>query len=625
MRHGPIAKKFLALVSTALALTGTLLAQSRAMSVEEAMAIPSPAADERIQYGSDDPLQFGDLRLPKGPGPFPVAVVIHGGCWLSEYGLGYIGGLSAALTEAGIATWTVEYRRVGDPGGGWPNTFLDVALGADHLRSLAENHRLDLNRVIAVGHSAGGQLALWLAARPKIPAESPLYTPDPIAIAGVLALAPAAELEELHQKGVCGNVVDRLMGGSPGQFPDRYAVASPSRMSPLGVPQELIGGALDENWLAVGESYARKALAAGDPARWEVAAQSGHFEMVDPRSDVWPMVLRAARSLLASAPEAELRIAELGDFELESGETLRDCKIGYRTFGKLNRDRSNAVLVPTWFGGKSADLQGFVGPGGLFDPSQHFVILVDALGNGVSSSPSNSAAQPGPSFPRFTIRDMVRTQHALATKTLGLSRLRAVAGISMGGMQAYEWAVTYPDFMDKVAPIVGTPRQTSYDLLVWNAELGILDSAEECGCDPKEAMRRVAAIQGMVLQTPAYRVRETDRAGFSKFLDQLQDQLSTLDPLDYAAQLRAMIGHDVSRDLGGELERAAARVRAEFLTVVANQDHAVNPTPAIRFADLLGSAAVRLDSDCGHLAPACQSERLSGVVRRFLERTRAGR
>src|SRR5258708_6244242 len=134
------------------------------LSTRDALKGPFPKADQRIAYGSD-PQQFGDLRMPAkaGPGPVPVAIVIHGGCWLAEYDLEYMGRLSAALAEKGVATWTIEYRRVGNPGGGAPGTFNDIAAAAAYLRVLAKQYPLDVKRTVAVGHSAGGHLALWLA------------------------------------------------------------------------------------------------------------------------------------------------------------------------------------------------------------------------------------------------------------------------------------------------------------------------------------------------------------------------------------------------------------------------------------------------------------------------------
>lgn len=270
----------------------------RLLTQVDAAAFAHPAPDARIAYGLD-PLQFGELRLPAGPGPHPVVILIHGGCWLAEYDLEHVGKLAAALTENGVATWTLEYRRVGNPGGGWPGTFRDVALGADHLRVLAGEHRLDLSRVIAVGHSAGGHLALWLAARSWLPRDSELFADEPAELCGVLALAPATDLAYLHALGVCGGVVDRLMGGSPEQFPERYAEGSPKELVPLGVPQILILGRHDPDWAPAGLRYEAAVRAAGADVRRIEAPESGHFEMIDPDSSTWPLVRAAVLELLS--------------------------------------------------------------------------------------------------------------------------------------------------------------------------------------------------------------------------------------------------------------------------------------------------------------------------------------
>ncbi|HWQ33113.1 MAG TPA: alpha/beta fold hydrolase [Blastocatellia bacterium] len=313
-----------------------------------------------------------------------------------------------------------------------------------------------------------------------------------------------------------------------------------------------------------------------------------------------------------------LKFADLGDFRLESGELIRDCKIGYRTFGALNADKSNAVLFPTWFSGKSEQLAGNFGPGRMIDTERFFVIAVDALGNGVSSSPSNSTQQPGEKFPRFTIRDLVSSQHQLVTRTLGLKHLFAVVGISMGGMQTFQWMTAYPDFMDRAVPIVGTTMQTAYDLLLWRTELQAIELSKGCA-DADSAMRLIAHIHALALATPHNRNAQTAPADFQKFIAaEEQNYIRGFRPLDWAAQLRAMMAHDISRSFAGSMEKAAAAVKAKTLVIVATQDHMVNPAPALEFAKLLKAQTLELSGDCGHLATGCENNTTVAVVRHFL-------
>jgi homoserine O-acetyltransferase len=317
------------------------------------------------------------------------------------------------------------------------------------------------------------------------------------------------------------------------------------------------------------------------------------------------------------------QFAAFGDFKLQNGDVIHDFRLGYRTLGKLNADRSNAVLWPTWLGGKSEDLLEFIGPGKVIDTNNYFVILVDAIGNGVSASPSNSKSQPLLKFPKFSIRDMVESEHRLSTEVLHLSHLRAVMGISMGGMQTFEWAAAYPNFMDLAIPMAGSPQSTSFDKLLWTAQIDAieLDPAWNHG-HPTGPLSRGFALSGeigsMNLTSPADRVAHTSSQDFDAFLAKLRKDAKGDGGTasDQIRQRQAIIALDIPSEFGMTLGQLAKHVRAKFLVVVSPQDHMVNPTPALDFATANGAPVVTLDSPCGHLSTACIS--LGPTVARFL-------
>ena len=275
-----------------LTLSGVVTVLS-AQGPRPAMPTNCPRSLPTLASNGADPLQFGDPRPPGGRGRRP-RVIVHGGRCVVVCGVQNTAALSDALRDAGIATWNVEYRRLDDPGGGWPNTLLDVAAAADYVRTLATKYPLDLEHVVVAGHSAGGHLALWLAARSRLPQKSPLYRDNPLRVSAAVALGGPGDLRNFntYAADMCGSaVVERLLGGTPAAVPDRYAQASPAELLPLKVPQVLIVGDRDPLMPAKSrEAYVAAARKAGDTADAVVVANAGHFEVIAPTSAAWTTV-----------------------------------------------------------------------------------------------------------------------------------------------------------------------------------------------------------------------------------------------------------------------------------------------------------------------------------------------
>jgi acetyl esterase/lipase len=260
---------------------------------------PSPPPDITLRYGPADD-HIADLRLPSNPGtsPAPLVLFLHGGFWRAQYDRLHTGSLTSALATAGYLVCTPEFRRTGQPGGGWPGTFDDVARAVDTLPALiATTLGSPPGNLLLSGHSAGGHLALWAAARPRIPATSPWHAtthPWP----AVVALAPVSDLVACHTQRLDDGAADDLIGGSPDRYPDRYALADPAALIPLGTPVHIVHGSRDDRVPAsMSRDYAARATAAGDKVVLDELPGCGHFELIDPLSSAWPAVLAAFRAV----------------------------------------------------------------------------------------------------------------------------------------------------------------------------------------------------------------------------------------------------------------------------------------------------------------------------------------
>jgi len=266
--------------------------------------LPSMAPAAHIPYGTDAN-QFADLRLPEGRAPgalLPVVAIVHGGCWAEYADVTYTANLATALTREGWATWNVEYRRVHQEGGGWPGTFLDAARGVDALRDAAKKYPLDLGRVAAVGHSAGGQLILWDAARAGLPKDSAVYVPDPLPLRGVISIGGIPDMRAFaaDARGPCDGRHIRVMGGTPDEQPSRYTLVSPAERLPLGVPQVLIWGEKDTVAPhALFAAYEEKARAAGDSVMSVIVPGAGHHDLMSSELPAYAVLVEQIRRLLA--------------------------------------------------------------------------------------------------------------------------------------------------------------------------------------------------------------------------------------------------------------------------------------------------------------------------------------
>lgn len=275
------------LVALVMAFAGSP-AMAEPASVQDYMSQPQVKADARIAYGRA-PAQVVELFLPKGKGPHPVVVLIHGGCFLAEYqGLPQTSGLAADLAGRGYAVWNVEYRKLGEDGAGHPGTFLDVADAVDRLRVEAPKYGLDLRRVVVVGHSAGGHLGLWAASRARLPKDSPLWRADPLKIRAVVSLGGIGDLKA-HAgifAGACGPSIAQV---AP---PRTYLETSPGDLLPSGAGVTMIHGEFDHVMpFDTGQAFAAKARAAGDKTEAIEIKGAGHFDPVIPTTDAWKTVV----------------------------------------------------------------------------------------------------------------------------------------------------------------------------------------------------------------------------------------------------------------------------------------------------------------------------------------------
>ncbi len=310
---------------------------------------------------------------------------------------------------------------------------------------------------------------------------------------------------------------------------------------------------------------------------------------------------------------AEQHLVPIGDLKTVGGGVIKNCTVGYRLLGRFNAEKTNAILWPTWYTGTSSDVSKIIPS--VVDTSRFALIFVDALGNSVSSSPSNS-----PDFPAITIHDMVNSQHELLINYFKIKHIYAIGGISMGGMQTLEWLVAYPDFMDRAISIVGTPKQSFHDMLLWNTELELIKQAERIGNpdEMEQTRRRVADIQLMELYTPGFFLRMYKDDDLQPVLSKLyQEEHYNISNL--RSQLEAMIDQDIYKSSGKSPEKIGEQIKAKVLIIAAVNDHMVNPQSAINLAKQINCKLELVDNDCGHNLLDCGPEQVRKAIASFLE------
>jgi homoserine O-acetyltransferase len=313
--------------------------------------------------------------------------------------------------------------------------------------------------------------------------------------------------------------------------------------------------------------------------------------------------------------QSKQRIITIGDLELTSGSKLENCFIGYRTFGKVNSDSSNIIIYPTWFAGSSEEIGKLVGKYAFIDTTKYFVIAIDALGNGISVSPSNYNKH----FPDISINDMVNAIHILLTKQLKINHVYAAVGGSMGSFQVLQFAVLYPDYFDKALAYVCSPKLSSYDLLWINTQLNLIETSLKYGMTEKDIKKISDFMTALMAKTPDYYNENIKSEDFAKYLTSFDKEPSKVFTLEnYVAQLKAIRDFDITKDFNNSFEETIKNIKCKMFFIVNKTDMMVNPNAAIKFAELSGSKILILNNNSGHLGITPEIEKCREAVAKFL-------
>jgi homoserine O-acetyltransferase len=308
----------------------------------------------------------------------------------------------------------------------------------------------------------------------------------------------------------------------------------------------------------------------------------------------------------------------IGNLKLESGKMINNCIIGYTKFGKPNADSSNIIVLFSWFAGKSDAYNFAMTKDNWLDTTMFHYIIIDALGNGVSSSPSNTKGININDFPDITIRDMVKSEYILLTQKLKIQHVYAVGGLSMGAFQAFQWIISYPLFMDKAVMMSGTPEVNAFDLLFFNNVLSTLETGLQNKDIQIQSYKNAISVFTMNLFTPTYVQRIYKPEEFVKYRDDMINSYLGINIYDWRIQMRALCSQNIYRDNKNSLEETCKDIKAKTMIIVNNNDHIVNPLPSKAIAKQLYSELLELDGDCGHLASMCEVKKIADAIKKFL-------
>ncbi|MCF7832235.1 MAG: alpha/beta fold hydrolase [Candidatus Marinimicrobia bacterium] len=323
-------------------------------------------------------------------------------------------------------------------------------------------------------------------------------------------------------------------------------------------------------------------------------------------------------AVLSAAPT--LKFAELGDVKLFNGEVLENCRMGYRIMGEPNADASNYVLYPTWHAGTSEHIYGLIHKYNFVDTSSYCIILVDALGNGVSSSPSNSRTQGGENFPEVRVIDMARCLKGVLDN-IGVDHLHAIVGGSMGSMQGFEFICEYPDMADKAVLYVSSPRNSAYDILRRLEALEIIEMGRKYDIPEEEYIKIVKISGGINGKSPEFFSREMSHKEIQDYLAGYENYTPGIYPADnYYCQTKALITHDISWRDDYDMKNTAKRIKADVFIIVNKQDHTVSPWEALDFAKMIKAKTLVLNNNRGHLGISYEIERVRKAMDRFLKK-----